>query len=493
LIGDIRNNIKIIKYPRVENFENLAIDDILKHIKDHQERVYKFEENQNYYIGKNVAINTKKEVDINNPDSRVCVSYARTMTQIVKGYMYRPNFIQYDCENELYLEKLEQIFELNNEPLKTSELGESQSKYGIGIELLYIDRLNENPLKEIETVPYFCSVEPKEIILFYSMNMYEKLIGAIRFYLIQENKEQQTKLYKVEVYYTNRVLVYDMIEDAANQRTLTAVEDFPNYFNTIPFCVYKNNNECNADYEPVKTLIDAYDIMMSDSINEMQRFANAYLILKGFMALDQKDGNEETKVLETLKTKRILQFIGEEGGAEFLTRSIPSDFFNVVKMTLREDIQYNSHIPDFRAKNFEAASGVSMMYSLFDFENLCSDKQALFEVGLRQRLELINSFFKLKAMDIAKVNIKFNRNIPSNIQIIVDSFQKLASTNKLSDYDLLSILPKEILPDLESALARITKQKADEMAQFNLDTAQVQEQNNINNNTNQNNNQEDIE
>lgn len=483
MTGDIRNNIKIIQYPKTEKFEDLSDQEIIKYINNHKDYINKFEENQDYYIGKNTTITTKKEVDRDNPDSRISVSYSRTMTSVVKGYMYKPNNITYTCEDEIYLEKLEEIFEANNEPLKTSENGEAQSKFGIGVEVLYTDKLNPDDYLNNETIPYFCNVNPKEVVLVYSMNMYEKLIGAIRFYVIEKNEKLNIKKYKVEVYYKLKVVEYEMIEDAAGQKELTVLQEYPNYFNDIPFVTYKNNNECHADYEPIKPLIDAYDVMMSDAVNEIQRFANAYLIIKNYIPFNEEDGAEREKVMETLKSKRLLQFMDSTGTAEFLTRSIPSDFFNVVKMTLREDIQYHSHIPDFRSKNFENASGKSILYSLFDFENLCADKQALFEVGLRRRIELINNFLRIKAVDIDKVNIKFVRNLPIDLQEKVTSFVQLAGTNKIADEDLLAILPKEIIPDIGKAIERINKQKEEEMNMFNLDTATV--------NMNQNNNLND--
>lgn len=464
--GDIKNNLKILKYPIIDQFENLTNDQIINYIEAHSNFIKKFKENENYYIGKNVIINTKKEVDTNNPDSRVSVPYARTMTSIVKGYMFRPNNILYFSNNELYLKKLKEIFKINNEPLKTSEMGEAQSKYGVGVELLYTDRNLKN---EKETIPYFCSVNPAEVILFYSMNLYEKLIGAIRFYVVSEDEKKDEKKYKVEVYYRDKIVEYEMIEKSQQQKTIQIKKEYPNFFFDIPFVVYKNNTEYHADYEGVKTLMDSYDIMMSDSINEIQRFANAYLVLKNYIAFDNTDDNEGEGALEKLKTTRIFQFMGTDGGAEFLTKSIPSEFFNSVKDSLREDIQYHSHIPDFRSKNFESASGKALLYSLFDFENLCSDKQALFEVGLKKRIELINNFLKIKAIDSSEINIRFIRNLPLDVQDKVLQFVQLAGTDKLSDEDLLNILPRDILPNVEEALNRLKEKKEEESKKFDLD------------------------
>jgi len=364
---NIRTDIQLLQYPRYQDFVKASKEDIINLIDGNKQFKRKYARNLDYYIGKNTTINKRPNLDPDNPDSRIGVSYSRTFVQIIKGYMYKPGLVTYTSEDQAYLDRLLDIFEKNLEPLKTSELGENQCKYGLGVELLYTSK------EDNETIPRFSSVSPEECIFIFNMEIEAKLIGAIRYYLIEQ--KDAAKTYRVEVYFKDRVEVYTL-EESNNNKTLTFNEDYPNFFGDVPFAFYANNQEYHADYEPLQPLMDAYDVMCSDAINELNRFASAYLILKEYIFSNPNDANEKANELSKLKTRRVLEFMSGEGGAEFLTKDIPSEFFEVIKRTIREDIEYHSHIPDFRSKSFEAKSGVAMEWSLFDFENLCSDKQA---------------------------------------------------------------------------------------------------------------------
>jgi SPP1 family phage portal protein len=473
MTGDILNKTKILKYPKVKTFETIDEKSLIKFIDDHRVTFKsKYKTDLDYYIGKNCEIIKKINLDKYNPDNRITVPHSRTFVQIVKGYMYKPGLITYSSQNQGYIERINEIFKINNEPLKSAELGENQSKYGIGIELVYIDSILDESIK---AVPRFTSIDPEEIILIYNMDVEPKLIGAIRYFLVEENESEDEKLYKVEVYFMNRVEIWQLKESHNKKEAIQTGEVYDNPFGEIPVIIYLNNQEYHADYSPVKPLIDAYDVLMSDSINEIQRFASAYLILKEYIFANPNDGNEKEHELAKLKTRRVFEFMSGEGGAQFLTKDIPGDFFEIVKKTLREDIEFHSHIPDFRSKSFEAASGVAMRFSIFDFENLCGDKQALFEVGLRKRLQLIDKILKIKAVDTSFVDIKFTRNLPTNVKEWVDIFVALVSTNKISEEDLFKILPKEIIPDLKEALKRAKKMKEENQAMLNFENAMDQD------------------
>jgi len=464
--GDVKITTKIYEYPRVEEFTSLSEKELVQLIEENREFWDKYSENEQYYIGANVAIASKRNVDSNNPDSRVAVPYARTMTQIVKGYMFKAGLITYDSDNDQYMEVLQEIFDRNDETLKTSELGESQSKYGLGVELMYIDE---------EAELRFTNVNPKECIFLNNMEIEPKLSGAIRYYLIDEDKQSKNnvKKYRLEVYYLDRVEVYNLEENSSNNFKITSkVDEYPNPFGKIPFVLYKNNQEFHADYEPVKPLVDAYDILASDSTNELNRFASAYLILKDYVFSNPDDDNMKKRELEKIKTRRVLEFLDGQGGAEFLTKDIPSDFFETVKGTLREDIEYHSHIPDFRSKNFSNASGVSMMWALFDFENFCSDKETLFSKGLQHRIDLINTYLKIRDVQFEKVNIRFKRNTPVNLTEIIENATKLKNAGLLADEDILKTFPEDLVDNVDLAVERLKAQKEKNMKMFDMDGGQ---------------------
>jgi len=52
----------------------------------------------------------------------------------------------------------------------------------------------------------------------------------------------------------------------------------------VPIAIFENNEDQMGDFEKVIDLIDAYDKMESDSLNDFEYFVDAYLALYGFTA-----------------------------------------------------------------------------------------------------------------------------------------------------------------------------------------------------------------
>lgn len=52
----------------------------------------------------------------------------------------------------------------------------------------------------------------------------------------------------------------------------------------VPISVFYNNEDELGDFESVITLIDAYDSLEADSLNDFEYFVDAYLCLTGLNA-----------------------------------------------------------------------------------------------------------------------------------------------------------------------------------------------------------------
>lgn len=87
-------------------------------------------------------------------------------------------------------------------------------------------------------------------------------------------------------------------------------------YGTIPFFRYQNNQREITDLEPVKSLIDDYDLMNAFFSNNLQDFQDAIYVVKGF------DGDDLTKLRQNLKSKKAIG-VGEDGGVDIKTVNIP--------------------------------------------------------------------------------------------------------------------------------------------------------------------------
>ena len=53
----------------------------------------------------------------------------------------------------------------------------------------------------------------------------------------------------------------------------------PHYFGAVPLHEISNNEEQLGDFEPVLSLIDAYNVLQSDRVNDKEQFADAIMVL----------------------------------------------------------------------------------------------------------------------------------------------------------------------------------------------------------------------
>jgi len=374
----------------------LTDDQIVEYIKFFSSTY--FAENEKYYKGENPTITNRDSPDNTgeSPNNKVPVSYARKIINTVVGYMYKPGLIFYNSEKDKALDELHKIFNLNNEPLKSAQIGKQASLYGAGYELHYTDEKSQSR---------FCKINEREIIPLYDYSIEPQLIAAIRFYNVKESDGEVTKIH---VYYPDTIHNCQMTKGGGGFKH---IDETAHYYKQIPLVVYRNNEDEIGDFDTVKKLIDAYDVLMSDSLNEFDRFAWAYLILKG-LTLETDDE------AENIKLKKIFE-VPIEGAVDFLTKDIPHDFIQFMSELIRKEIHKQTHVPDFldNAQTGDSLSGVAISKLLYDFEFIAATKEAYFKEGLQKRIELINAVLGIKSgKDAASgdVQIIMNRNIPQN-------------------------------------------------------------------------------
>lgn len=87
-------------------------------------------------------------------------------------------------------------------------------------------------------------------------------------------------------------------------------------YGVIPFYRYQNNQKERTDLEPIKALIDDYDLMSTFLSNNLQDFADAIYVVKGF------SGDNLGKLRFNLKNKKTVG-VGENGSVDVKTVNVP--------------------------------------------------------------------------------------------------------------------------------------------------------------------------
>ena len=229
------------------------------------------------------------------------------------------------------------------------------------------------------------------------------------------------------------------------------IENYPHYLGMVPIAIYKNNEEQTGDFEDVISLIDAYDKLESDSLNDFEYFVDAYLALYGFTA--------EPEDVKAMKENRVL-LMDEGTSAEWLVKNTSDNNIENIKNRIDADIHKFSKCPNMADKEFASnASGVAIKYKLLGTENKIAIKERKFKRGLQQRLELLANINGVIAsgFDWRAIDIIFTRNIPSNDIDIANMVNTLSDV--VSKETLLAQIP--FIDDVQAELDRLDKEKED--------------------------------
>jgi len=480
----------------------LTPDDILKYISDYEmAQVKEFDTLWNYYKGQNEKVLARTVPSQNDPNNKVPIPYGKKIVTTYTGYAHKPHSTTYQAvddksedeeieseemipveanpdgtENELiikpkpktieqqFCDELISNFNLNNEHIKTSRAGRNTGIFGVAYELLYMDGAVNNDTKTnaslpVKAEPRFFSVDPREMILLYDYQSEPKKIMAIRFYRITDDH------YKVELYYKDKIVLYDRKKQqdptsGTMKWVLILLSESINFYGDIPVIAYYFGDEMLGLIKPVIPIIDAYDTIIADSMNEYDKFAMAYLVAKGFTFVDPvkaKDPNIASRILENLKKKRIIELPAKDADVNYLTKDIPTSFVEFMSKKLKDEIHTQSHVPDFKDMATGSLSGAAIQRMLFDFENVVSSAEADFDTALKERIRFIGiAFEKLRRFTGGTpdmISISHRRNLPADLKEKAETAQLMKNAG-FSRWLCADIMPDDVIPDVEEELKR---------------------------------------
>ena len=188
---------------------------------------------------------------------------------------------------------------------------------------------------------------------------------------------------------------------------------------------YKNNTEFLGDFEPVISLIDAYNLLQSDRVNDKEQLVDAILCMYGM--------DFDVEQAEQLKESRMLANLPVDGRVEYLVKTLQETDVDILRQNLEADIHKISMVPNMSDNNFVGnSSGVAIRYKLLAFEQNIKNKERYMEKGLMERFKLYNNYLvtksKMTEVPIEEVDAVFKRNLPSN------DFEISQMINNLADF-----------------------------------------------------------
>ena len=402
--------------------------------KHNQTQIPRLKKLDDYYHTKNKIL-TRLVADDNKPNNKVAHPYASYITDTLTGY-FMGEGVTYSSLEDKALEELNMVLTYNDSQDEDMELAKDMSIFGKAVELLYNDEEGAVRIKRLD---------PKEVILVYDDTLDEELLYVIRYYQC-EDILADSKYYMIEIYGENTIDVYKS-DELINY--LTLVESKEHHFGMVPVCVFLNNEEEIGDFEPVISLIDAYDQMEADSLNDFEYFVDAYLCLTGL--------NADSEDVKAMKENRVL-LLDADSDAKWLIKDTNDSNIENVKTRLDKDIHKFSKVPDMSDEAFAGnASGVAIKYKTLPMENIVAIKERKFKKGLQRRIELIFSIVALKSasFDWRAIDITFTRNLPTNDTEIASVVSTLSGI--VSNETLLAQIP--FVENVQNEMDKVTEEK----------------------------------
>lgn len=419
---------------------------ILSLIRKHEGFASKWNKNMEYYKGHH-AIDTRTRAEEDAPNVTVVCNHAKDIADTASGY-FMGNPITYSNTGDQDIEHLLELFDIAEVDDVDSDNALELSIFGRTYEYIFArEGTNEVHVKNVSASNTF---------MIYDDTIEENELAGV-YYYYKVNSADNTKEYVALVgtdHYLHHFVISADNEGRINDCRKTEEE---HYFGAVPFIEYLNNKHGVGDFYQQISLIDAYDMLMSDRVVDVEQFIDAILVLYGSIL---GDGEKETdEALNKLHKKKLLE-LSADSKAEYLSRQLDGSGMEILRKAIKEDIYNFSHVPNFMDENFAGnTSGVAMEYKLLGLEMLTKTKERYYRKGLRKRIQLFCAYPENKLGNLVEeqnfILPTFSRALPKNLQELSQVIVNL--TNLVSNETLLKQIP--FVEDVEFEQEAVEEQK----------------------------------
>lgn len=230
------------------------------------------------------------------------------------------------------------------------------------------------------------------------------------------------------------------------------LDAIPHYFAGVPLIEYLENEERQGAFEQVESAITAYEKAISEKANDVDYFADAYLLLKGLKLNEQE--------LHTIRNDRVIHVPPTDAEilngiqVEFLQKPSADATQENLLDRLEDQIFMQSMVANISDESFGSSSGTALAYKLQPMKNQAANKARKFSSGMNQRWKLIASHpaTKMAADAYLGITYQFTQNAPKNLLEEVQTAAQMAGvTSKETQLSVISAVddPKKELEKID--------------------------------------------
>lgn len=327
------------------------------------------------------------------PDNRIAVNFAKYIVDTMNGFFIgHPIKLQVDDDDEAVKNYVELLDQYNDQDDNNAELSKICSIFGKGYEMYYVD-------------------EESNICITY--------LSPMDAFMVYDDSVLQKERYFVRLYVDADQVLHGSLSDETKVRWFTIKgklvwdeEEKVHGFDGVPATEYVENKERMGIFEPVLTMINAYNKAISEKANDVDYFADAYLKVLGAYLKDED--------VKHIRDDRIINFEGDADRiiVDFLQKPNGDTTQEHLIDRLERLIFQISMVANISDENFGTSSGIAMKYKLQAMSNLEKTKERKFASGMNRRYRLIfsNPVSGMLKDDWVKIHPHFTPNFPANLQ-----------------------------------------------------------------------------
>ena len=443
---------KYLTYPRDGYDEtDLKAELIYKLIRKHANEREDLQKLKRYYIGEHSILEHKRR-NPNAPNFKTVANHAKDIADTATGY-FLGSPITYNNTGESDLEPLLVAFDNAEVDQVDTQNALNMAIYGRAYEYIYV----KEGLNELDSA----SLDVENTFIVYDDSIERRPLFAVYYYEVKDDSKD-TKTYQAEVFTQN--LHYHIVLSDSSGSYVKKLDVEPHHLGQIPIIEYKNNNFAIGDYEQQISLIDAYNSLMGNRVNDKEQAIESILVLYGAQLGDTPE--ETHKAMSILNEEGLLE-LPMDSKADFLKNLLDEGATEILRKALKEDIYTFSHVPNLTDEKFAGnSSGVAMEYKLLGLEMITKVKESNYKRGLRQRIGIFAKYLGLQqiALDANSIVPQFSRGLPKNLLELSQVINNLEG--KVSLRQLISLLPFVEDPDAELEDLEEEKEKNMERVPF---------------------------
>lgn len=379
---------------RMDKDTEITGETLKEFIEQHEMQKLRYLELYNQYLSRPPILAEPPKEEAWKPDNRLVANYGKYIVDTFNGFFngipMRPSH-----DNESVDDIIQGFWNANNMDNTLNELAKSTSIYGRAYLFLF---QNEESKTEV------AYNDPLDMFVIYSDEIRPRSLYGVR-YTVDENG------YKGQLFTDIEARDFTLDGDS-----LSLTESHSLFYGRVPMIEFVENEERQSLIEPVETLINGFNNVLSEKNNDVSYFSDAYLAVLGALLDDDS--------IRNLKDNRIINLAGDNAEkvvVEFLEKpdadQTQENFLDRTERLIYQLSQV-ANIDDTTFGTAGNSSGVALEFKLQPMKNLASNKERKFQQGLQTLFSMVFNVVTNVPGNLSDeyLDIQYNwsRNLPAN-------------------------------------------------------------------------------